>query len=838
MAAAFIFIVSGYAQGHQVIFKEINQLKASGAIPAEAQILKFLSMDVQQREYDLKGLNKGTIVSLSKEGIENLLLNRNDFIHVRIPLDNQSEMTLILKRNEIFTNDFALYSSSDPRTPVTYTPGVHYKGIVEGEPTSIVALSVFSDQVMGMIGIEHGNFVIMRINNDPENRHIIYNNNDLVAPFEFECGTPDDGLEYTKEMLENKLTSRDVSDCVRLYIEINNDIVADKGGVGPAIDFVTGLYNQSFTIFSNESINMMINEILVWTSQSPYHSGSAQQKLAAFKTNTSFFNGDLCQLLGYSNDGVAGPNGICHVDPDFSKCYSGIHPFASNQSIIFICHELGHLLGSAHTHACVWNGNNTAIDGCAAVEGNCPQPPPAPDWTGTLMSYCFPAFDPYDGFGPQPGNVIRNTVNAADNCLTACGPPTSYCLSYGLTSNNKYIKKVVLGSINNLTGNDNGYGNYLSKSTNLTAGNAYFISLTPGSNGSTKYWRVFIDYNGDNDWDDAGEMVGQNAGSQVVNINFTVPLGASSIATRMRTSMSYNNYVSGCGTFPYGEVEDYTVVIQIPCPDADGDSVCDADDVCPGFDDILIGMGCDDGDECTENDVYLGAPDCNCAGTLIEGCVPCDPQATSLTPNPLTHTGTGATSTNVLTLPSGSSDTEFTISGLNAKLGGNANGRFIDRVNVWYDGGSGTQQYGTFNGNQQSTADVFIAGPIQSVWVTLEDGYDGNSAVTQSISFSPVTHCTAPQPFIQGDGENTSISLRTRSVGSALQVYPNPVRNKLTIILPENQMPGHIRIYDCMGKEIYNQLSPDTQAEIDVSHLPAGMYYIRTSAVPVAFLKN
>jgi hypothetical protein len=166
------------------------------------------------------------------------------------------------------------------------------------------------------------------------------------------------------------------------------------------------------------------------------------------------------------------------------------------------------------------------------------------------------------GFGPQPGNVIRNSVNAAGNCLTACGAPTIYCLSYGLTSNNRYIKKVVLGSINNLTGNNGGYGNYISLSTNLTVGNTYTISLTPGSNGSTKYWRVWIDYNGDNDWDDAGELVGQKTGSQVVSFAFTVPSGASVIATRMRVSMAYNAYAASCGSFQTGEVEDYTVVIN------------------------------------------------------------------------------------------------------------------------------------------------------------------------------------------------------------------------------------------------------------------------------------
>ena len=47
--------------------------------------------------------------------------------------------------------------------------------------------------------------------------------------------------------------------------------------------------------------------------------------------------------------------------------------------------------------------------------------------------------------------------------------------------------------------------------------------------------------------------------------------------------------------------------------DSDGDGAPDGCDGCPGFDNNLIGMACDDGDDCTVNDVWQG--DCNCAGS-------------------------------------------------------------------------------------------------------------------------------------------------------------------------------------------------------------------------------
>ncbi|MCR9102957.1 MAG: fibronectin type III domain-containing protein [bacterium] len=66
---------------------------------------------------------------------------------------------------------------------------------------------------------------------------------------------------------------------------------------------------------------------------------------------------------------------------------------------------------------------------------------------------------------------------------------------------------------------------------------------------------------------------------------------------------------------PFSDVQSFTTGTDT-CPDTDADGICDADDQCPGFDDALIGTSCDDGDSCTENDVY--GVDCNCAGTLID----------------------------------------------------------------------------------------------------------------------------------------------------------------------------------------------------------------------------
>jgi len=143
------------------------------------------------------------------------------------------------------------------------------------------------------------------------------------------------------------------------------------------------------------------------------------------------------------------------------------------------------------------------------------------------------------------------------------GGGSSYCTSKGNSVADEYIGNVQLNTINNSSNGGNGYTDFTSISTDLTVGTNYTISITPTWTG-TKYNEgeaVWIDYNADGDFADAGELVWSAAASQnsPVSGNFTVPTGATLGATRMRVSMKYNGIPTACEAFDYGEVEDYTV---------------------------------------------------------------------------------------------------------------------------------------------------------------------------------------------------------------------------------------------------------------------------------------
>jgi hypothetical protein len=147
----------------------------------------------------------------------------------------------------------------------------------------------------------------------------------------------------------------------------------------------------------------------------------------------------------------------------------------------------------------------------------------------------------------------------------------NYCNSSGDDGTYFYISNVNFGSINNNSANSNtGYSDYTSLNTSLVLGTSNAISIAKFFTGS--YYRlatsVWIDYNKDGDFEDAGEKVLSNGASSVTPItaNINIPATASIGSTRMRVISKYYS-TSGltaddpCESFSYGEVEDYTVNI-------------------------------------------------------------------------------------------------------------------------------------------------------------------------------------------------------------------------------------------------------------------------------------
>ncbi len=196
----------------------------------------------------------------------------------------------------------------------------------------------------------------------------------------------------------------------------------------------------------------------------------------------------------------------------------------------------------------------------------------------TAWSWTFPGGNPASGNLQNP-SVTYNVVGTYNVSLTVTrggdsdsmtkngyiavtDTPPDYCDSQGNNYSYEYIGNVTVGNLDHTSSGSN-YSDFTGQTAALAPGNTVNVSLVPVFPSSTynEYWKIWIDYNRDGDFEDAGEEVFSGSGSSTVTGSFDVPVSASG-ATRMRVSMKWNGAPSPCETFSYGEVEDYTVTFS------------------------------------------------------------------------------------------------------------------------------------------------------------------------------------------------------------------------------------------------------------------------------------
>ncbi|MEO0338982.1 MAG: zinc-dependent metalloprotease [Bacteroidota bacterium] len=361
-----------------------------------------------------------------------LLNEQADFLNLNLPDADGGTLELELYHVDPFKEaNFVVKTMSGLQIPASELKGRHYRGQVKGVDGSLAAVSVYENQIMVLLSTpERGNWVAGAIEGDPKT-YLFYEDSALADHHAFDCATADSYEPYRPEELAPQAGLRSADACVQIYLEIDHDVYLDKGGLNETAEFILGIFNEVAVLYANENINIELSEVAIWDQPSPYSATNSYDMLLQFQRTRTSFNGDLGQLISYqASGGIAVVDGLCRTRTEFKLSFSSINrnyrsvPTFS-YTVMVVAHELGHLFGSQHTHACVWNGNGTALDGCAGfVEGNCSLPT-LPSDGGTIMSYCHitsVGINLLKGFGPQPAQLMRNRV-ASSNCLQVCSTP-------------------------------------------------------------------------------------------------------------------------------------------------------------------------------------------------------------------------------------------------------------------------------------------------------------------------------------------------------------------------------------------------------------------------------
>ncbi|WP_461632726.1 choice-of-anchor L domain-containing protein [Labilibaculum euxinus] len=239
--------------------------------------------------------------------------------------------------------------------------------------------------------------------------------------------------------------------------------------------------------------------------------------------------------------------------------------YSKNESgtIKFRCAE-GNVIRVVFTEFQVQSSNNCNKDALKAYDGNSTSSsligsycgynlPPVITSNGNSITFSFSSDDRWTTNKGWRANVLVLSKNEAF-CI-----PSIARYQWG---NNEYISNVLIGDINNSSSSD-GYSDYAdSQSTDVKIGTDYLLTVTNGyyhSWSNIPTYGVWVDWNQDGDFGDAGETIASESGVGVFTVTITPPSGIVIGTTTMRVRLNRTDIATPCENTTWGEVEDYTL---------------------------------------------------------------------------------------------------------------------------------------------------------------------------------------------------------------------------------------------------------------------------------------
>jgi len=175
--------------------------------------------------------------------------------------------------------------------------------------------------------------------------------------------------------------------------------------------------------------------------------------------------------------------------------------------------------------------------------------------TNTTYSFYVKAEDAYNNISSESNTVQITTLDIPN-----------YCTSSSTNTSDERIKHVKFVDIDNPSTGTAGYEDFSYISTDVTEGKQYEIRITPEWSGTTysEGYAVYVDWNNDGDFTDNGEKVFTKNPTSTTPVtgNITIPEVNQEKSVRMRVILAYNEVRTPCGTFTYGQVEDYTLNLK------------------------------------------------------------------------------------------------------------------------------------------------------------------------------------------------------------------------------------------------------------------------------------
>ena len=169
--------------------------------------------------------------------------------------------------------------------------GVFYRGVIQDNFKSLVAISIFPDHIRGFISDHSGNLILGPMSKGP---HILYQEKVLPQRSMALCSVDDHtDAEPVAAQISERNQSSDLS-CIGIYWEVDNNIFTSNGSMNATLNWMNGLVNEVYALYHNEGVVMTTRVMNIWDIASPYTGNTNLERLTSFQTVNGTLDGLCC----------------------------------------------------------------------------------------------------------------------------------------------------------------------------------------------------------------------------------------------------------------------------------------------------------------------------------------------------------------------------------------------------------------------------------------------------------------------------------------------------------------------------------------------------------------
>ena len=149
---ALLLITESYSQNS--VYRQVQAFKSEEGHSVQSN--ELFRPDTKSTRSDAmdKVIKKATFLTLNTPELKRLNDSQIDKLQLKLPYQREN-IELELIRSQLFTEDFSVITDKSNGKPVQIKQGAYFRGVVKNDPNSLVTLSIYDDEVIGIIASDN-----------------------------------------------------------------------------------------------------------------------------------------------------------------------------------------------------------------------------------------------------------------------------------------------------------------------------------------------------------------------------------------------------------------------------------------------------------------------------------------------------------------------------------------------------------------------------------------------------------------------------------------------------------------------------------------------------------